>query len=291
MPDTREHRGPHPDDRELFAPAMLPRLREALADFSMLLTKGYADKSSLKLVGDRFNLTQRQRLAIMRAACSDQRLESRLAHQVPIETLAGQPIAIDGYNLLITIEAALSGGLIFQGRDGCFRDLASIHGTYRKVEETIPAIQLIGDFLTEVGIAQTRGEGVPPLHRGPNPVPTSAAGTHDTPLPQVLWLLDSPVSNSGRLKTLLAELAQDHGWPWEIRLTISPDAELSSQLTVPVGWGLPHRSPDNRQLPVVVVTTDSVILDACQKWTNLAAEIIIQRLPQSATINLQQTPA
>jgi hypothetical protein len=237
VPDTREHRGPHPADAELFAPALLPRLREAVADFSMLLTKGYADKSALKLVGDRFSLTQRQRLAVMRGSCSDQQRQSRLARRGPVEDLAGQPIAIDGYNLLITIEAALSGGLIFKGRDSCFRDLASIHGTYRKVEETIPAVKLIGEFLTEIRIADT------------------------------LWLLDSPVSNSGRLKTLIGQLARENHWPWEIRLTISPDAELSKTDTI-------------------VVSTDSVILDACQKWTNLAAEIITQGLPSATIIEI-----
>jgi len=258
VPDTREHRGPHPDDRELFAPAVLPRLRQAVEDFSLLLTKGYADKSSLKLVGDHFSLTQRQRVAVMRGACSDQHLESRLARRVPVETLRGRDLAIDGYNLLITIEAALGGGLIFRGRDGCFRDLASIHGTYRRVEETIPAAELIGDFLTETGVARA------------------------------LWLLDSPVSNSGRLKTLLGKLAKDHGWPWEIRLTISPDAELSPQLSVDSSQ-LSDRcqlSTANGQLPSVVVTTDSVILDACPPWTNLAAEIIDKRLPQTAVVDL-----
>lgn len=250
MPDTREHRGPHPDDAKLFAPAMLPRLREAVADFSLLLTKGYADKSSLKLVGDRFSLTQRQRLAVMRGSCSDQQSQSRLARRVPIEALPGQVLAIDGYNLLITIEAAMSGGLIFKGRDGCYRDLASIHGTYRKVEETVPAVRLIGNSLKKIGIAHA------------------------------LWLLDSPISNSGRLKTLLGEIARDNGWPWEIRLTISPDAELSGQLTVPGS-----QLPANCQL-AVVVSTDSVILDACPRWTNLAAEIISHRLPGSSVIDL-----
>ena len=170
---------------------------------------------------------------------------------MPVEALAGQPLAIDGYNLLITIEAALSGGLIFKGRDGCFRDLASIHGTYRKVEETVPAVKLIGDFLTEIRVAQA------------------------------LWLLDSPVSNSGRLKTLIAQLARENNWPWEIRLTISPDAELSSPLTVPSSHFPANRQlpTDNRQLTAIVVSTDSVILDACQKWTNLAAEIITQQTP------------
>ena len=43
-------------------------------------------------------------------------------------------------------------------------------------------------------------------------------------------MLDKPVSNSGRLKTLIAQLARENNWPWEIRLTISPDAELSKRV-------------------------------------------------------------
>jgi hypothetical protein len=237
MPDKRNHRGPHPDDAKLFAPQVIPLLRSALADFSLLLTKGYADKSALKLVGDRFSLTERQRLAIMRSACSDQQLVSRRQREVKISELSGQPIAIDGYNVLITIEAAMSGGVIFKGRDCCFRDLASIHGTYRKVIETIPAVELIGSFLKETGVTNA------------------------------LWLLDSPVSNSGRLKTLIGKLAQKNDWNWEIRLTISPDAELI-------------------KTEMIVASSDSVVLDGCKKWTNLVIELITQKLPSTTIIDL-----
>lgn len=108
-----------------------------------LLSRGYADKSSLKIVGDRYALTQRQRLAVMRASCSDSRLETRSSKQVSPEFAGGQPLMVDGYNLLITIEAALAGAPLFICRDGAIRDLASIHGTYRKVEETLPAIVVI----------------------------------------------------------------------------------------------------------------------------------------------------
>jgi hypothetical protein len=238
MPDKREHRGPHPSDIRIFGPESLPALRAATADFSLLLSKGYAEKSALKLVGDHFSLVQRQRLAVMRSACSDQQLQSRLQRRVPVEMLAGQPIAVDGYNLLITIEAAMSGGLIFKGRDDCFRDLASIHGTYRRVEETVPALKLIGGFLMGLRVAQA------------------------------LWLLDSPVSNSGRLKALIAELAGENNWPWEVRLTFSPDAELI-------------------RTDRVVASADSVILDACPRWTNLAAEIVVCRLPSAQIVTLE----
>jgi len=237
MPDKRLHRGPHPEDVKLFAPVKIPDLRSATADFSLLLTKGYAEKGALKLVGDRFALTQRQRMAVMRSACSDRQLASRSQPRVELKYLAGQSLAIDGYNLLITIEAAMSGGVIFKGRDGCFRDLASIHGTYRKVTETIPAVQLIGNFLEKSGIKK------------------------------VLWLLDSPVSNSGRLKTLIGELARKNMWNWEIELMLSPDAEL-------------------KKTDAIVASSDSVVLDRCRSWVNLASGIITNHIKNPWIIDL-----
>jgi len=237
MPDKRTHRGPHPADEKLFAAGAISNLRTAIADFSLLLTRGYAEKGALKLVGDRFSLTERQRLAIMRSACSDEQLTSRRQRCITMENLAGQSIAIDGYNVLITVEAAMSGGVIFKGRDGCFRDLASVHGTYRKVTETIPAVELIGQFLREVGAGKT------------------------------LWLLDSPVSNSGRLKTLIGELARKNNWNWEIELLLSPDAEL-------------------KKTDLIVASSDSVVLDSCKSWVNLAMEIINIKLPTAKVIDL-----
>ena len=237
MPDKRIHRGAHPADAKLFADTAIGDLRKAVADFSLLLSKGYADKSSLKLVGDKFSLTERQRLAIMRSACSDEQLISRKKSEVKITEIAGEALAIDGYNVLITVEAAMSGGVIFKGRDGCFRDLASIHGTYRKVTETIPAVELIGGFLNEAGAANC------------------------------LWLLDSPVSNSGRLKTLIGELAEEHGWKWEIELLISPDAELI-------------------KTDSVIASSDSVVLDGCKRWVNLGRVIIESKLSKSWVVDL-----
>jgi len=237
MPDKRIHRGPHPADGKLFAPAAISDLRTALSDFSLLLTKGYAGKSTLKLVGDRFSLTKRQRLAIMRSACSDQQLISREKREIKIAELAGRRIVIDGYNVLITIEAAMGDGVIFKGRDGCFRDLASIHGTYRKVTETIPAVQLIGKFLKETGASDC------------------------------LWLLDSPVSNSGRLKTLIGELAGENNWDWEVELLTSPDAKLI-------------------KTDLTVASSDSVVLDRCRSWVNLARSIIEKKLLKVRLVEL-----
>ena len=63
MPDSRKHRGAAPEDAVAFGAEALPRLREAGVDFCWLLSRGYAHRSGIKIVGDRYALTERQRLA------------------------------------------------------------------------------------------------------------------------------------------------------------------------------------------------------------------------------------
>ena len=61
VPDSRTHRGPDPRDAQAFGPSALSALRAAVADLSWLLERGYAIVSAVKLVGDRWSLTERQR--------------------------------------------------------------------------------------------------------------------------------------------------------------------------------------------------------------------------------------
>jgi hypothetical protein len=70
MTDKRKHRGPNPQDAELFSSARISVLPRAVADYAWLLPQGYPEKGALKLVGDRFRLVQRQRLSVRRCACS-----------------------------------------------------------------------------------------------------------------------------------------------------------------------------------------------------------------------------
>lgn len=244
MPDKRKHRGKHPADDRLFAESQRGALRTAVADYSWLLTHGYAVDSALKLVGDRYDLTARQRMAVRRSGCCDSSLERRASTMIASTDVAGRPVGIDGYNLLITIESALSGGVVMIGRDGCYRDLAGVHGTYRKVEETIPAVTMI---LDRVAALET---------------------------PRIDWYLDRPVSNSGRLKTLIAELIEAQitrgarQAKWNIELVNDPDQVLKSY-------------------PSLVVSSDSVVLDACAAWLNLAGDIVDAQVPGAWKIDLR----
>ncbi len=236
MPDRRKHRGPHPEDSKLFAAANVPQLCQATSDLSWLLSRGYASTSSIKLVGDRFGLDARQRIAIARSGCADDNVERRRS-EVSVGELAEQELWIDGFNLLTTIEAALAGGVILRGRDGCYRDMASMHGSYKKVEETRSAIELIGETIE----------------------PSMVKRCH--------WLLDQPVSNSGRLAALLRETAAQRGWAWEAELVPDPDVVLK----------------ESRH---VVVSADSQILNHAPRWCNLAGAILDAGCPDAWIIDL-----
>jgi hypothetical protein len=189
VPDTRKHRGPGPRDPEWFSSEARLDLAAAVADLSWLLTRGYAEPSSMKLVGDRYRLVERQRVAVLRSACSDASLARRHANR--LGDLHGQRLRIDGFNLILTLESALGGGIVLGGRDGCYRDLASVHGTYRRVEETQPALELAAGWLTEWGVGSCT------------------------------WFLDSPVSNSGRLAAMIRAMG------WKAEVVPDPDKLLA----------------------------------------------------------------
>ncbi len=238
MPDTRSHRGPHPDDARLFGATALPVLRQAAADYIWLLNRTYPPAASLSLVGNQFELDRRQRMAVARFACTDAQRDTRRHRETRPPLITERPLWLDGFNVLTTIEAALAGAVVLAGRDGSFRDLAGMHGTYRKVEETLPAILLVGQTLVDYGVGPCR------------------------------WFLDSPVSNSGRLKTILLKLAAEQNWPWEVELANNPDAAL-------------------KQTAHPVATADSVILDACGPWVNLARMVIEKLIPQAWIVDLE----
>ncbi|HIM32013.1 MAG TPA: DUF434 domain-containing protein [Planctomycetes bacterium] len=221
MPDTRKHRGPHPKDGILFGEDARADLVQASIDYTWLLSRGYPADASLKLIGDRFQLTARQRLAVRRGTCSQSQRENRLGKRSHPNEIQGQTLAIDAFNLITTVEAAFSDGVLLEGSDSCWRDMASMHGSYRRVAETVPAIEHIGRIL----------ERLAPVH--------------------CRWLIDRPVSNSGRLREMLLAAANAQHWEWSVELDHDADVVLLESADI-------------------VCTADSMILDGCSRWLNLA---------------------
>ncbi len=237
MPDTRSHRGADPRDAAGFERTTWPALRAAVLDLSWLLGRGYAPVSALKLVGDRGNLTERQRRAVQRAACSDEARARREATQVSARELAGRSLMIDGFNVLTTIEAALGGAVVLLCRDATYRDIAGVHGTYRKVAETLPAVEILASVLADLTV------------------------------PRVGWLFDRPVSNSGRIRSVVLQIAAEHAFDWSVDLVNNPDRLLAESSEI-------------------IATADSGILDAGPRWFNLARHVIDTACPAAWIVDL-----
>jgi hypothetical protein len=190
------------------------------------------------LVGNRYSLAARQRLAVARCACSTESQQSRLAREVSPSAVPNFELWLDGLNVLTGLEVALAGGIILVGYDGCCRDVAGLHRHYRKVEETLPALRLVGNCAASWGIKRCH------------------------------WFLDKPVSNTGRVKTAILELATGNGWDWEVDLVYNPDDILS-------------------KTGQLVATGDSIILDRCQRWLNLVRHVIAEHISTARVLDLR----
>ncbi len=237
MPDRRTLRGAHPKDRDCFSPAAVSTLRRAVADLSWLLGRGYSAKAGLKLVGDRHALRDRQRKALQRCAAADEDRARRERTRIEVADLAGQPIVVDGYNVLLTVEAALSGGVLLLARDRVLRDLAAMSGHYRRVKVTHQAVALIAAALAAAGCSRVR------------------------------WLLDRPVSNSGRLRALIEERVAGERPEWAVELTDRTDRVLT-------------------EAPEVVASADSAVIDGCRRWSNLARHVVESAVPEAWIVDL-----
>lgn len=222
-------------DEKEFNDANLEIIKRAQSDIFMLIERGYSIKSASTFVGNHYLLSERQRLAIVRSTSTSKDLEIR-KNKLLNSDFEGKRIYIDGLNLIITLEVALSESTVLKCMDGTIRDLAGLRGTYKLIDKTDIAIQLIGEKLSQMKIAE------------------------------VTFYLDSPVSNTGRLKQRIIELLSMYSYDVKVELVNNPDVILETK--------------------DYVITSDAIILNKCDSWINLAYDIISENLPKLKYINL-----
>lgn len=230
-------RGYVPTDERDFSEKAYPALLTALSDIQELLNRGYPLKSAAVFVGNRYQLSERQRLALSRAAASRKDIIMRKDKLVS-GNVKGR-LNIDGLNIIITLESAVSGTTLYRCQDGTVRDLAAMRGAYRIIDATYIAAGLVLDE-----IAAVKAEGAD-------------------------FFLDAPVSNTGRLKTILLDEAQKRGIDISCELVKNADVVLYGRENV--------------------VTSDAIILNECISWVNMAANIIGKSLDGTKIIDLQQS--
>ncbi|CAD0004262.1 DUF434 domain-containing protein [Flavobacterium salmonis] len=209
-----KNRGKEASDDTLFGTLkMQQKLKEAVTDMHYFLSRDYGEKATLVLVGNRYRLNSRQQQAVRGISASQNQIEDRKSKEIQSQDLEGKEIVIDGFNVLILLESILSKAYVFRGLDGYIRDLSSVYGTYRKVNQTSQAIDIIIDFF--------RNEKVKTAH----------------------WLFDKPVSNSGKLKQIIEEVALQNGLDWKVELVNNPDKVMAESNQIAVtsdAWILDH---------------------------------------------------
>ncbi len=241
-------RGYVPEDDRNFSPESLRTMQAASRHVAYLINEGYDLKQAVIFVGNHFLLSERQRLAIMRSLATEEQLQNRRRKEIMTTNLAGQgkeekeekegegsEVWIDGFNTIITLEVMLSNSILFRCMDGTIRDLAALRGTYRIIPETEMAVRLLFDVLQNTGIKGTR-------------------------IQKVNILLDEPVSNSGRLKALMADVAEKYHYPFDLDIQVLKDVDRALY------------EKEN------VITSDSIILDHCVFWVNVTKECLEQYL-------------
>lgn len=211
---NNRNRGKNTGDDALFgSEKQLARLRMAVQDMLYLLSRDYPEKASSELVGNRYKLKTRQIQALRGASASEKQLKERKLRQLEIAELEDKVLYLDGFNVLILMESLLSGAYIFEGLDGCFRDLSGVHGTYKRVNQTLRAVELIVVFFQK------------------------------TKVKKLIWVFDKPVSNSGRIKQVILDFAAENNLDWEAVLEYNPDKFLAENSQIAVSsdaWILDH---------------------------------------------------
>lgn len=192
---TTVKRGYFPSDQKEFGSQSIETLRKAGRDLQYLLNQGYHIKGASTFVGNHYLLSERQRLALVRAISSEESIRNRKSKEV--EGIPnGSVVNIDGFNTIITLEVALSDSLLLKCMDGTIRDLAALRGTYRLIDKTDNAIMLIGNMLEK------------------------------NKIDKAVFYLDAPVSNSGRLKQRIVELLNPFQFEVQVEVIHNVDAVL-----------------------------------------------------------------
>lgn len=198
-------RGFEAEDARWFSKASIGTLKMAQDELEWLLNRGYKTAPIIDLVGGHYQLSSRQRIALMRSTASHEQILKREGNQLGTQGVKNGCLSIDGFNLIINLEVALSGSVLLLGNDGVLRDLAGLRGTYKIIDKTNRALELIADTLKLLRIQKVK------------------------------IFLDAPVSNSGRLKVKILEIFSNSPVQCEVELVSNPDKILTNLENVVTG--------------------------------------------------------
>lgn len=122
---------------------MTAGLAEAARDYRWLLDRGYPERGSIKLVGDRLRLSAPERLSLYRGVTSSSAARARAAKL--LRSIEGRFLVLDAYNALFLCANRLAGRFVFIADDRFLRDSGGAHGRVTDPTRFERAMQLVAD--------------------------------------------------------------------------------------------------------------------------------------------------
>ena len=126
-----------------------PNLAAAAADFRFLLARGYPRHAALGLVGNRYGLDHTARQLLHRGVFAPAVAAARRAKLWRLREVTGRPLALDGHNVLITLECAGRGLPLVAADDGFIRDVGEISRAFKVSPATDRVLALAADYLAD----------------------------------------------------------------------------------------------------------------------------------------------
>jgi hypothetical protein len=171
---------------------------EAAADFRYLLARAYPRQAALALVGNRYHLDHAARQILHRGVFAPEVAAARRAKLRRLRDLAGQGLALDGHNVLITLECAGRGLPLVAADDGFIRDVGQVSRAFRPSPETDRVLGLLADYLA------------------------------DHPVGLIMVYYDAPLSRSGELAHRTGEIFAARGLKAQAVALPVPEHELAA---------------------------------------------------------------
>ena len=136
------------------------------------------------------------RFVLTRVVASSTVAASRKNKRISVGELGGRTVAIDGYNVLITVESLILGAPVYLCDDGFLRDTRGIFRRYRFSDHTTFALSEILSILKESGIDRAE------------------------------FLLDQQISRSGALAAKIRDMMAEHEVPGSAKTAKEVDRRL-----------------------------------------------------------------
>ncbi|MCD4773016.1 MAG: DUF434 domain-containing protein [Bacteroidales bacterium] len=125
----------------------------AIKDYKYFLERKYPQKSILKLVGDKYMLTGKERAMLFRGITTNENIYKRKNILVKNnKSIKNKLLHIDGYNVLITVGSYLNGNMVFICNDNFLRDVSELHGKIFRNKFVERSLKLTLEYLNKNNI-------------------------------------------------------------------------------------------------------------------------------------------